>query len=440
MPLNQVTAMVGGQLRRHITGYHMSKLTTEALRILTELAFAIDDRHIPIDYRRRRGLAASTTLIDDATWARMTREAGMRLPPAGSARRYLYELLTGCALVTAPPPYRLSAGSAGGYNDFVLGIPASLAAALAGHARRLLDGWGIGGEPLHWQPPDDGGQTAPAPVNHVAVSHKGKLGQRLPLSLHGLEQTGHGVSSVGEGLDPVSPDAYRVDQQRVREKALRFVPRVPPRLPDDRSIGLLRLVHRLLERIRPADHRVGVENPHPPREPGDSQREERQGLVERRAVHGVARVRDEPAPSGRVDPREQLRRSVLRAVVHDDYLQWFPLEDPAQRPQHERGELTRVVRDRDHRDPAGRNRAIRPADDAVRHARSLPVAPARDKLFSSPRGSLVIMTRRLARNDNGQPLIQRWGGERPRPTEQTALSTGSGVVALYGDRYPASGR
>jgi hypothetical protein len=35
------------------------------------------------------------------------------------------------------------------------------------------------------------------------------------------------------------------------------------------------------------------------------------------------------------------------------------------------------------------------------------------------------MTRRLARYENGQPPINRWGGERPRPTEQTALSTGS---------------
>jgi hypothetical protein len=31
-----------------------------------------------------------------AAWARMTREAGMRLAAAASARRYLYELLTGC--------------------------------------------------------------------------------------------------------------------------------------------------------------------------------------------------------------------------------------------------------------------------------------------------------------------------------------------------------
>ena len=155
MPLNQVTAMVSGQLRRHIAGYRMSKLTGSALRILTELALAIDEPDIPIDYQRRYDLAVGATLINDAAWVRMTREAGMRLAPAASARRYLYELLTGCALSTAPPPYRLSAGSLGSYSDFVLGMPASLAAALARHARHLLDGRGIGDEPLHWQPPDD---------------------------------------------------------------------------------------------------------------------------------------------------------------------------------------------------------------------------------------------------------------------------------------------
>jgi hypothetical protein len=181
MPLNQVTTMVSGQLRRHITGYHMSKLTDSALRILTELALAIDDCDIPIDYRRRRDLAAATTLIDDTAWARMTRQAGMRLAPAASARRYLYELLTGCGLGTAPPPYRLSAGSHASYSDFALSIPASLATALAGHARRLLDGWGIGDEALHWQPPDDWvtatawpgadpARTDPAPIHHALLN------------------------------------------------------------------------------------------------------------------------------------------------------------------------------------------------------------------------------------------------------------------------------
>ena len=202
MPLNQVTTLVSGRLRRHITGYHMSKLTDSALRILTALAFAIDDRDIPIDYQRRRDLAAAATLIDDTTWARMTREAGMRLAPTASARRYLYELLTGCALGTAPPPYRLSAGSLGSYNDFVLGISASLATALAGHARRLLDGWGIGDEPLHWQPPGDwvtatawpGADPActdPAPIHHALLNDETppvQIAADLGISLGHLRQ------------------------------------------------------------------------------------------------------------------------------------------------------------------------------------------------------------------------------------------------------------
>jgi hypothetical protein len=97
---------------------------------------------------------SSATLIDEDAWARMTREAGMRLAPVAGARRYLCEVLTGCALVTAPGPYRLGAGSLGSYSDFVLGMPASLTTALAGHARRLLAGWGIDHERLHWQPPE----------------------------------------------------------------------------------------------------------------------------------------------------------------------------------------------------------------------------------------------------------------------------------------------
>ena len=39
--------------------------------------------------------------------------------------------------------------------------------------------------------------------------------------------------------------------------------------------------------------------------------------------------------------------------------------------------------------------------------------------------TILIMTRRLARYDNGQPPIKRWGGDRPRPNGQPALSTGS---------------
>jgi transposase len=39
--------------------------------------------------------------------------------------------------------------------------------------------------------------------------------------------------------------------------------------------------------------------------------------------------------------------------------------------------------------------------------------------------TIIIMTRRLARYETGKPPAKRWGGERPRPPQQTALSTGS---------------
>jgi transposase len=48
--------------------------------------------------------------------------------------------------------------------------------------------------------------------------------------------------------------------------------------------------------------------------------------------------------------------------------------------------------------------------------------------------TLIIMTRRLARYENGQPPLKRWGAERPRPTEQTALSTGSKAASRHGQR------
>ena len=109
MPLNHITALVSGRLKRHVAGYHLGKLTDPALRILTELALALDQRDIPIDYQRRRDLAAGTTLIDDRTWATIARAPDdAARPPPGHARRYLYELLTGCGLHTAPPPYQLT--------------------------------------------------------------------------------------------------------------------------------------------------------------------------------------------------------------------------------------------------------------------------------------------------------------------------------------------
>ena len=67
--------------------------------------------------------------------------------------------------------------------------------------------------------------------------------------------------------------------------------------------------------------------------------------------------------------------------------------------------------------------------------RALPVDfRGRQRTPSSSAGTAAACRR------HGQPSIQRWGGERPRPTGQTALSAGSRAVAFYGGRYPASGR
>jgi hypothetical protein len=45
--------------------------------------------------------------------------------------------------------------------------------------------------------------------------------------------------------------------------------------------------------------------------------------------------------------------------------------------------------------------------------------------------TVFIMTRRLARYENGHPDPPRWGGERLRPAQQAALSTGSKGVSVF---------
>jgi hypothetical protein len=56
-------------------------------------------------------------------------------------------------------------------------------------------------------------------------------------------------------------------------------------------------------------------------------------------------------------------------------------------------------------------------------------------------GIVIIMTSRLARYENGQPPTPRWGGERPRHTEQAALSRllGAAVARCGRSRRPRQG-
>nr|MDT0663820.1 LysR family transcriptional regulator [Micromonospora sp. DSM 115978] len=111
------------------------------------------------------------------------------------ARYYLYELLTGGNLAVAAAPYRLVEGERRvAYHDFVLGMPAALAAALTDHARTLLASAGVTDEPLHWQPPahwvttrrwpgSDPEQTDPGPV-HELLTRQHRSPQQAAEALH----------------------------------------------------------------------------------------------------------------------------------------------------------------------------------------------------------------------------------------------------------------
>ena len=200
--LRHITALASSQLKRHAAWHQLGKLTGPALRILTELALAIDAHDIPIDYRRRRELAAGSTLIDDGGWAAIARATGTRAGRGsrpGHARRYLYELITGCSLHTAPPPCQLDTRAAGTeYGEFTITITATLASALHDHARSLLHSWGIDGEPLQWQPPADWVTATTWPGADPADADPGPVHQAL---LRGDMPVTSVASSLGISAD-----------------------------------------------------------------------------------------------------------------------------------------------------------------------------------------------------------------------------------------------
>lgn len=162
LQLNEITPLlphrpsadrVAHQLRRLASTSHGHT----ALRILTELALALNHNDIPIDYARRRRLVADTELIDRSTWSGFCRGTGLK---SGStrrldlARRYLYELLTGGNLATAPRPYQLAEGAPRtDHVEFCSTMPTALVTAMSSHAEGLLAAVGITGEPLTWHPP-----------------------------------------------------------------------------------------------------------------------------------------------------------------------------------------------------------------------------------------------------------------------------------------------
>jgi hypothetical protein len=233
--LAAATALISAQISHHNVQHQMRILAktpggATALRILTELSMAIDRHDLPINYARRRHLAATTDLIDAATWRRLAHQfhhfkgSRRRLE---FARRYLYELLTAGNLAIAPHPYTLPHGILRfEYHDFVLGLPAGLVTTLAEHATDLLNQAGIN-EPLQWHPPTDWitvhdwpgadpDHTDPAPIHqdlisgttpsHVAKSH-GLSTEHLRYLLrhHPLPGKDHRTPRRGTIL-PLQPD------------------------------------------------------------------------------------------------------------------------------------------------------------------------------------------------------------------------------------------
>lgn len=195
--LKEIAALVGHRVQAATVAFHLRKLlqvtnTAVPLRILTELAFALDTHDLPIDYTRRRRIVTGTELIDAGTWRSLARSADTR---SGGARRarfarsYLYELLTGGSLHLAPAAYRIGSGFERiEYHDFVAGLPRPLVDALHAHAQKLLDRAGVAGEPMQWQPPTswvsttdwpgtDPDLTDPEPIHQAVCSWRARQHQ-----------------------------------------------------------------------------------------------------------------------------------------------------------------------------------------------------------------------------------------------------------------------
>jgi len=230
LPLAKLAALTSPHITSDTVKHQLATLAktpggTAALKIITELGLALDNHHVPIDYTRRRELAAATEFIDAATWTQLAHTCHYF---KGSRRRlrfarlYLYELLTAGSPAAAPPPCTLPAdrtGTRAAYHDFILSLPATLASALADHARRLLACAGITTEPLQWQPPaswvtittwpgTDPGHTDPAPLHHALLQHDqpaSHIAQAHGLSLEHLRHVIRHHPVPGKTQPPARP-------------------------------------------------------------------------------------------------------------------------------------------------------------------------------------------------------------------------------------------
>jgi hypothetical protein len=126
-------------------------------RALTQLGDRLLTYGAPIDYQRRRQLAASANLIDAAEWDRLCAQAGVQ---TGGPRKlrwaqlWIWETITASPLDHAPDDIRPhEAVDVNSYHQFPFTMTPQLTELLDGHARQLLDSLGCGDEPVTWSPP-----------------------------------------------------------------------------------------------------------------------------------------------------------------------------------------------------------------------------------------------------------------------------------------------
>lgn len=128
------------------------------LRCLALLAQALDTDHpSPIDYGRRRRLAATEELLTPRQWRTLCAATGAApgdTRKRGYARLRLWEILTG-GMARQAPSIRASISNdpLSTYYDFARRQTPQFIDALDAHAHTVLDGWGLTDEPLRWSPP-----------------------------------------------------------------------------------------------------------------------------------------------------------------------------------------------------------------------------------------------------------------------------------------------
>ena len=128
------------------------------LRCLALMAEALESDHpCPIDYGRRRRMAARDGLLTSQQWRDICTACGSAPGEArkrGYARLRLWEILTGGMAHQAPNLLvSVSNDPLSTYYEFVRRLTPQLIQALESHARSVLDGWGLADEPLRWSPP-----------------------------------------------------------------------------------------------------------------------------------------------------------------------------------------------------------------------------------------------------------------------------------------------